>query len=86
MITTDKYKKNRFRKLIPTSNSYADRLERLATIEPNSTSFSQATLLDSSKQAERTSANHVLSRSKERNNQIEKRLKTISSNHEKQEK
>ena len=86
MITTDKYKKNRFRKLIPTSNSYADRLERLATIEPNSTAFSQATLLDSSKQAERTSANHVFSRSKERHQQIERRIKTISSNNEKQEK
>jgi hypothetical protein len=33
MINADKYKKNKFRKLIPTSASETDKLQKLTTID-----------------------------------------------------
>lgn len=33
MINSDKYKKNKFRKLVPTSSSDADKLQQLTTID-----------------------------------------------------
>ena len=33
MINADKYKKNKFRKLVPTSNSDTDKLQKLTTAE-----------------------------------------------------
>ena len=33
MINPDKYKKNKFRKLVPTSTSESDKIQQLATID-----------------------------------------------------
>ncbi len=45
MINADKYKKNKFRKLVPTSNSDTDKLQKLTTAEhQNETTSSQLTI------------------------------------------
>lgn len=86
-MNADKYNKNKFRKLVPTSNSDSQKLQQLTTIDHQSESTKPHLTISQEvkKNASKVGVEGVSERYKEKHFVFERRLKTISAINEREE-
>lgn len=87
MINADKYKKNKFRKLVPTSSSDIEKLQQLTTIDLDQEGTRPHLIIsqDIKRSTSKVGVEGVSERYKEKHFAFERRIKTISSMNEREE-